>query len=389
MLLLIICTLLIFGLLMVHSASWEYSLVGSNSPTRIFQRQLQWLAVGGIIAVMLAWVDYRRWQKYALWAMGGTILLLLSVLLVGEKRLGAVRSLFSGSGQPSELAKLMVVIYLSVWLYSKRDRLGEIGFGLLPMSAILGIVGGLIFLQPDFSAVATIVFLGGILFFLAGGDIRQIGLLVLGTIFIGALVVTLTPTGRERVLSYLGGLRDLTLASDHVRRSIEAFVRGGWFGVGIGKSVTKLTTLPVPHTDSIFAVVGEETGVLGSSFLVLMYGLMLWRGMLIARSAPDGLGRLLAAGLTVWLAMEAFINMAVMVGLLPFAGNALPFISAGGSNLIVSLAAVGILLNISRVSEKRREIEEKFFSAVVDLRRRYWRRSIPSTRRIASSDAKK
>ena len=164
---------------------------------------------------------------------------------------------------------------------------------------------------------------------------------------------------------------------------MEAFAKGGLFGVGIGNASTKLTGLPVPHTDSIFAVVGEETGFVGSVFLVTMYGLLLWRGLVIARRAPDGLGRLMAAGLTFWLAIEAFINMAVMVGLMPFAGNALPFISAGGSNLMVSMAAIGILLNISRQSEKTVEQEGRTFGEVVDLRWRDRRRRESRARRTS------
>ena len=177
----------------------------------------------------------------------------------------------------------------------------------------------------------------------------------------------------------MAGLRDPIQGSYHVRRALEAFVKGGWFGLGIGNSDTKLTGLPVPPTDSIFAVVGEETGVFGATVLVALYVVFLWRGLAIARRAPDILGSLMAAGLTLWISMEAFINMAVMVNLAPFAGNALPFISAGGSNLIVSLAAVGILMNISRLSLQRKEANEKVFDAVVDLRRRDRRRRVPGS----------
>src|SRR4030042_2423312 len=152
--------------------------------------------------------------------------------------------------------------------------------------------------------------------------------------------------------SFLAGLKDPLQYSEHVRRSLEAFMRGGWIGVGIGKSQTKLNGLPFPHTDSVFAVVGEETGVLGSGLLVILFLVLLWRGWLITRKAPDGLGILLGGGLTFWLCLEALINMLVMVGLLPLAGNALPFISSGGSNLMVVLASVGILLNLSMMSEK-------------------------------------
>jgi cell division protein FtsW len=222
------------------------------------------------------------------------------------------------------------------------------------------------------------------MFFLAGGDIRQIGLLLLVALFMGWLVVQFHPTGSERIGDYLAGLKDPTQGSYHVTRSLEAFVNGGWFGVGIGRATTKVTGLPVPPTDSIFAVVGEETGVLGAVMLVGLYGLLLWRGFSIARRAPDEMGALLAAGLSAWICLEAFINMSVLVSLLPFAGNALPFISAGGSNLVASLAAVGIILNISRVSVKKKEEKGKLFDAVVDLRRWDRRRSEPGTRRSAS-----
>ncbi len=267
------------------------------------------------------------------------------------------------------------------WLYAKRERLSDISFGLIPLAAILGILGGFILAQPDLSAAITIFLLGGVLFFLAGGDLRQIGILILVAILFGWLIVALHSTGSERLANFLAGLQDHRNASYHVQRSIESFVNGGWFGVGIGNAQTKMTGLPVPPTDSIFAVVGEETGIFGSTILVILYSALLWRGLTIARRAPDQLGALLAAGLSIWLAVEAFVNMAVMLNLLPFAGNALPFISAGGSNLVVSLAAVGILMNISRLSEKSKGQEWSWYRAIVDLRRRDRRRRVSRPRR--------
>jgi cell division protein FtsW len=170
-----------------------------------------------------------------------------------------------------------------------------------------------------------------------------------------------------------------------VRRAFEAFVKGGWLGVGLGKAETKLTGLPVPPTDSIFAVVGEETGVLGALALVGLYITLLWRGLTISRRAPDQMGALLAAGLSLWIAWEAFVNMAVMVNLLPFAGNALPLISAGGSSMVVTMASIGILMNISRLSEKRKEDDGKLFHAVVSLRGRDRRRSVSGAGRASSA----
>jgi cell division protein FtsW len=220
------------------------------------------------------------------------------------------------------------------------------------------------------SAVMTIGLLGTLMFFLAGGSLKHFLFMMAVGVLVGVIVLRsgLFPTGPDRMNSFLAGLKDPLQYSEHVRRSLEAFMQGGWFGVGIGKSQTKLNGLPFPHTDSVYAVVGEETGVLGAGILVILYLILMWRGWLTARRAPDGLGKLLCGGLTFWLTLEAFINMLVMVGLLPFAGNALPFISAGGSNLLVVMSSVGIILNISRMSEKSKQREEKRTHAVVNLR---------------------
>jgi cell division protein FtsW len=288
---------------------------------------------------------------------------------------------------PGELAKIATIIYLAVWLYSKRNVIGQLGYGLLPLGGIVGVVAGLIMGQPDLSAAATIIVLGGILFFLAGGDLKQIALLLVVMLVMGWLVVWLHPTGSTRVASYLQGLQDPTNYSYHVQRSIEAFAKGGLFGVGIGKGNTKFLGLPVPPTDSIFAVVAEETGWLGASLMVSLFVLLLWRGLVIARRAPDLLGSLIAAGLSIWIAMEAMINMGVMVGVVPFAGNALPFISAGGSNLLVSMAAIGIILNIDRLG--RQAEKEKGVATVYapdGLRRSERRRGLSRPRRSASTE---
>lgn len=379
-LILVAATLVIFGLVMVYSASYYVSELVRGNASYVFYRQVLWLGIGLVSCGVLAFVDYHHWRKLALPAMVVIVGSLVAVLLLNNVRNGAVRTLWGGSIQPSEAAKLVTIIYLAVWLFTKREKIKDINFGLIPMAAILGVLGGLIFLQPDLSAVLTIVILGGMMFFLGGGDIRQIAILILIMLVVGVFIVRVNPTGSTRVQEYMAGLKDPIQASYHVRRAIEAFVRGGIFGVGIGNGVTKRTGLPVPHTDSIFAVVGEETGLLGCVALAVLYGLLLWRGLTIARRAPDALGTLLAAGLSVWICVEAFINMSVMVNLLPFAGNALPFISSGGSSLVVTLAAVGILLNISRNSVQKDD-DGRIFGAVVDLRWRDRRRRVPGARR--------
>jgi len=379
-LLLVVIALVLFGILMVYSASADYSFQIYGSPAYIFMRQLRWLGLGSLVLIFLAWMDYHYWKKFALPLMAVTILALVAVLIIQDTRLGSVRSLFRGSIQPSELAKFGIVIYLSIWLHNRRDMLRSIYLAMIPLSVIMGVVGGLIALQPDLSAVVTIMLLGTLMFFLAGGELKQFLFMMAIGILVGYLVLSsgIFPTGPDRMNSFLAGLKDPLQYSEHVRRSLEAFMRGGWFGVGIGKSATKLNGLPFPHTDSVFAVVGEETGLLGSGLLVLLYLTLMWRGWTVARKAPDGLGALLAGGLTFWLSLEALINMLVMVGLLPFAGNALPFISSGGSNLMVVMASIGIILNISRMSEKSKQNEEKGLNAVVNLRRGDRRRRVSS-----------
>ncbi len=382
-LLVTIIALVIFGLVMLFSASWDFSLIVNGSPSYTFNRQLVMLAIGVVLAVGTAFFDYHHWRKYIVALMAVIIVLLIVVLFANEIRLGAKRALFDGSVQPSEFAKLIAIIYLAVWLYSKRDMLHDVQLGLIPLGVILGVLGGLIYQQPDLSAAVTVMLLGGLLFFLSGGDLKQIGVLLLIAVAAAWLVVQVSPTGHERVNSFLAGIKDPTQASYHVRRSFEAIVNGGWFGVGIGKSTSKLTGLPFPPTDSIFAVIAEELGTVGSAILVGLYTVLVWRGLVIARRAPDMLGTILASGLVIWLGMEALINMSVMVGLLPFAGNALPFVSSGGSNLIASLMAIGILMNISRQHGESipEEEERRSFSAVSDLRGGDGRRGLSRSRR--------
>ena len=383
-LILAVVALVVFGLIMLYSASFDFSFNEFGSPTYMFARQVRWLGVGILLAFGLSLFDYHYWRNVVVFAMLATIALLITVLFINEIRLGASRSLYEGSYQPSEVAKLISIIYLAVWLYAKRDFLHDISLGLIPLGVILGIIGGLIYLQPDLSAAGTVLVLGGLLFFLAGADIKQIVFILILAVFMGWVVVQFSATGQDRVASFVAGLQDPTNASYHVQRSFEAVIKGGFFGVGLGQADTKLTGLPFAPTDSIFAVVTEELGLFGTLLLMSLYAVLVWRGLVIARRAPDMLGTLLASGVTFWIGMEALINMAVMVGLMPFAGNALPFISAGGSNLVSTLSAVGIILNISRQSSesiKKEENERRSFGAVVDLRRGNGRRSVSRPRR--------
>jgi len=383
-LVLILITLVAFGLLMMYSASWDASLKITKgiSPTYLFFRQLMWVGIGVVCMVIMFWMDYHHWHRFSIAAMGVSLLGLFAVLIYGETFGDTNRSFYGGSYQPSELAKIVVVIYLAVWLYAKRDQLENIHFGLFPLAAIIGITSGLILSQPDLSAAAVVLLMGGFMFFLAGSTPFQTGILLSIATSVGYLFLRFNPTDNPRISDFMVGWASVADSNWHVQKALIAFSRGEWFGVGFGRGITKFTTLPFPHTDSVFAVIAEETGVFGASIVVILFALLLWRGLVIAKNAPDGLGSLLAAGLTLWIVLEAFMNMASLMGLMPFAGNTLPFFSLGGSNLVMSLVALGIVLNVSRLSEKQKEEENRrAFSAIVDLRRRNRRRRVSRARR--------
>ncbi|MEW6178474.1 MAG: putative peptidoglycan glycosyltransferase FtsW [Chloroflexota bacterium] len=368
-LVLVVMFLLGFGVLMVYSASWQPSMLAEKPVTYFFLNQLRWVFVGIGAALFFMYVDYRRWKKWLIPMVLVMIVLLIWVALFGEVRFNARRTLFNGSVQPSELAKLVIVIYLAFWLHSKQEVLNNIHFGLIPMITILGLTAGFIMLQPDLSATLTILVLGGMMFFLAGVDWRQIILILLIVGGIGALFLLVSDTGRFRFEQYLVAIQDPANAHDHIKRAIESIVRGGVFGVGIGRGSSKFA-LPVSHTDSIFAVIAEETGLFGAVAVVIAFMVLMWRGLSIARKALDMQGRLLAAGLTFWITLEAVLNMGVMVSVFPISGNALPLISAGGSNLTMTMAAIGLILSVGRVANRKKNEEEgRAFSAVVNLRR--------------------
>jgi cell division protein FtsW len=384
---LIVITLFAFGLLMVYSASWQFARFQGYSEYRTVFRQLAFGIAGLGGAIFLTFFDYHRFKKWVVPGMVVLVILLFGVLIFGqESDYGAKRGLFSGSIQPSEFAKLAIIIYLSFWLFNKADALNQWSLGLIPLMVIVGFIAGLILAQPDVSAAATIILLGAVLFFIAGGQIQQIFLVILVAAAVGTLVVLIYPTASHRLSEYWKGLQNPESASDHVKWSLEAIINGGVFGVGIGRSVTKFIGLPVAPTDSIFSVIAEETGLIGAFIVITLYILLLWRGFKIADKATDKLGQWLATGITLWIFIEAIINMGVLVNLLPFAGNALPLISSGGSSLVTTFAGIGILMGIARQSKLQPAASERNIpNAVVDLRRGDRRRSIPRPVRPSSA----
>lgn len=346
-LLVLIVALIAFGLVMVYSASWDVSWRLEEDPYALFRQQLRHLSIGAVAFIVAAWFPIEWLRKLALPMIGVTILTLLAVLIVN---LGAEhkRAFLAGSVQPSEMAKLALIIYLAVWMESKEERLAQMGYGFLPLIMIIGVVGGLILLQPDLSAGLTVGVVAVTMFFLAGAHLWQVFAMALGGGAFAFVLVRLSQVGLDRWEKFVGGLVDIEKASYHVQQSLQSFYSGGVFGRGLGASRGKFGFLPAPHTDSIYAVVGEEVGLIGALIVLVLFCLLMWRGFRVGVHASGRLEMLLASGITFWIGVEALINMSVLLGLLPFAGNALPFFSYGGSNLVTTLAGVGFLFGVSR-----------------------------------------
>ena len=373
--------LLIIGLLLLYSASWSYSLQRYDSGTYIVLRQATWIFIGLVLAALMMFLNYHVLEKFSVWILAGAIFFLFIVLLdpSGSSAAGYTRSLTGGGSiQPSEFARVALIIYLAYWLSKKQANISTLMLGFIPTLFIIGIVALLILLQPDISATLSVVLLGGLMLFVAGGNMKHIFGVLFLAICLGFCGYFLFDKVETRINDYINGLVNPSEASYHIRRSYNAIINGGVFGLGLGKGVAKLTGLPVAWTDSIFAVLLEEMGLVGGTIVIGLYVLILWRGYDIFKKAPDMFGKLLAAGITLWITLEASINVAVMLNIMPFAGNALPLISFGGSSMVCTLIGIGILMSVSRYSAieaiKKGRSEP---DALIDLRGRDggWRKS--------------
>lgn len=375
---LVVFALVALGLMMVFSTTFDWSYQTTGSPLTIFLKQVRSLAIGVGVAIVLWRIDYRPLGDRRI----STMLMLVTIAALGillmlntNEEFGAQRSLYQGSYQPGEAAKLATIIYLAAWLSSRPEQLSRFGYGVV-FSLLVGAVGGLIVLQPDLSTAAIIVLVAWTMFFLAGANIFQLAISAAGATAVGWLLTTQFGYARERLVAHWASVSDLTQASWHVQQAVIAFTAPGhnrsnpfapnWFGRGLGQSSQKFGFLPAPHTDSIFAVVGEELGVLGCLVVIALFVLFAWRAFRIASEAQDLFGAVLAAGIGCWIAYEALFNVAVMTAVIPFTGVPLPFISFGGSNLVTTLAGVGLLMSISR----RRRAEPRRTSADYGLGRR-------------------
>jgi cell division protein FtsW len=367
MLIVIIVSLLLIGLMIVYSATFDLAYRVYGQSTYFFIRQMVWSALGLAVMLVMTRIKYHRWQRFSIPIMGGTLLLLSAVLFIGSERFGAQRSLWNGSIQPSEFCKLAVIIYIAAWLASKGEKIQRATYGLIPFAILIGLIAGLIVLQPDFSTAILIVITTVAMFFIAGADLVQLLISFIFGSATFAFLITRSAHASTRVANFLESLSDPYSSSNyHLQQALIALGSGGISGRGLGDSRQKFGYLPLSHTDSIFAVLGEELGLIGCLVVIGLFAALAYRGFKIALNAPDNFGTVLASGITCWLIFQALINIAVVTATLPFTGLPLPFISFGGSSLVASMAGVGLLLSISRGTQGG-EAEE---SASFDIRRR-------------------
>jgi cell division protein FtsW len=278
--------------------------------------------------------------------------LLVLVLLFGSERYGAQRTLLQGSVQPSEIIKLITVLYIADWLASKGDRLHDWGYGLVPFAVIIGAITGMILLQPDFGTAIAIVVTAGAMLFMAGIDWKQMLFALIVALAAIVIMMLIFPHTRERLDQYIAGTQDPTLASEQMQQVWLAMRMGGLFGVGLGNGLIKVGYLPLAHTDSVFAVAAIELGLVGLLAVIGLYSIVGWRGYRVALTTGNNYGQLLVFGATTLIVVQATINIAALAGVLPLTGIPLPLLSYGGSSLVAMLASVGVIQSVYRGTRK-------------------------------------
>ena len=349
--------MLAIGVVMVFSSSAVSAQVNFQDKYYFLKRQLVWVALGLTVMLLLMNVDYHIWRKGSKPFLLFTIVLLVLVLIPGLGKVvnGARRWLGFGSLyiQPSELAKLAMALYCADNLARNQENIKKFVKGIVPILALLLVIFGLILKEPD---LGTSLAIGGMVFIMlyaAGAKLSH--LLSLGATGVVGVIAAIVaePYRMKRLLAFSDPWSDPLDTGYHIIQSLYALGSGGLFGVGLGRSREKFLYLPEPHTDFIFAILGEEMGFLGTATVMLLFFLLAWRGFRVAMAAPDIFGSMLATALTTVITMQALMNIAVVTASMPVTGIPLPFISFGGSALIFNLAGVGILLNISRYTVSR------------------------------------
>ena len=344
--------LLSAGVVMVYSASAIVAADRFRDPYFFLKKQVFWALLGAGGLWLALRVDYRRLERFVLPTLIVASVLLVLVLVppIGQAINGTRRWIRLGpvSFQPAELAKLALVLYLAAFLARKREALEDFRRGLLPPLVVSGALAALVLLQPDLGNCVTLVALTFALLYLAGSPVRHLGWALAPALPLVALAVWVAPYRIRRVTAFIDPWSDPRGSGFQIIQSWLAFGNGGLVGQGIGASRQKLFYLPEAHTDFIFAVIGEELGFLGAVAIVLLFTVLVWRGLRVGLRAPEPFGAYLALGITMLIATQTLVNLGVVTGLLPTKGLPLPFISFGGSALVMTMTSTGMLLNISQ-----------------------------------------
>jgi cell division protein FtsW len=383
-LLVAVLALVAIGVVMVYSASSINALLTSDDPARYGVAQGVFAAIGLAAMALVSRIDFRVYRYFALPAYVIALVLLVVVLVpgIGHEAGGSRRWLqlpIIGSFQPAEVAKLAIILYIAHWLDRRGRSARGIRNGLIPFAILVAPGFILIAAQPDLGTAGIYAVAALSVFFMSGASV--LGFMAMGGAVVAAAVVFVsrTPYQMARVTTFLDPERDPLGAGYNAMQALIALAMGGLAGVGLGASRQKYLYLPAPSTDFIYAIIGEEWGLLGTILVLLLFVVIAWQGYRIAVHAPDTFSGLLAAGITTWIVAQAVINMMVVTALWPVTGIPLPFISYGGTALIINLVAIGVLLSISREAQTG-----SVFDALGDLRRRDGRAHLSRPGRRAS-----
>ena len=348
-----VIVLCVFGLIAVYSSSYALGAAQFQDANYFIKRQLIWVVFGLVAMLCAMFFDYRRLMRLSPLIMLIALVGLLGVLVPGisHSSNGAARWIDLGPLpplQPSEFAKLAVLIYLSAWLAAKGDLLHDLQLGVFPFVGMVGIVGALVVLEPDLGTALVIAAITGTLFFVAGAKLAHVATLAGTGLFILALLILTGGYRMDRINAFTSAEDDPSGVGFHALQLLVAFGSGGFSGLGLGVSRQKFFWVPGSHTDGILAIIGEELGYIGVFVVMALFIVLLYRAWVAIRDAEDQFGSLLAVGVAAWIAFQLLINVGGVARLLPLTGIPLPLISFGGTSLILTMAAIGVLLSVTR-----------------------------------------
>lgn len=353
--------LVIFGIIMIYSASAHLAAKRYHNSFYFAQKQLVFAFFGTLVMIAFRFIPNQKFQKGVYWLLGGCFLVLVLVLIPGiGSRMGGASRWFRLGGisfQPAEFSKLVLVIFLAYSMKRHQDHMKDLLKGFLFHWGVVGVFIFLVLLEPDLGMAISLALITGIMLFVGGVRIKHLVLSIIPMIPLAYILVWRVPYRRLRVLSYLDPWKDPLGSGFHLKHSFLAFGSGGLTGQGLGASQQKLFYLPEPHTDFIFSIVGEEFGFIGVAIMAALYLILIFKSLQLAHRVKDLFGVYLTVGITVMIGFQALINMLVVMGLLPTKGLTLPFVSYGGSSLLLNMICIGILMNITAQYQKEKGCE--------------------------------